>query len=104
MALIEVEMIAARFNQLVQLLASAGPIAIGILHGLGPEPADRRVHLESSGGGAVSPRLRYPIWDAHGTLRRDLAARFNGRAGCESKRNRNHDDGDGLDQNIYEHH
>jgi hypothetical protein len=37
MALIEVEMIAARFNQLVQLLTSAGPIPIGILHGLGPE-------------------------------------------------------------------
>jgi hypothetical protein len=37
MAFIEVEMIEARFNQLVQLLTSAGPIPIGILHGLGPE-------------------------------------------------------------------
>lgn len=37
MALIEVEMIAEKFNQLVQLLASAGPIPIGILQRLGPE-------------------------------------------------------------------
>ncbi|AYC30979.1 hypothetical protein D3880_00630 [Pseudomonas cavernae] len=35
MALIEIEMLEQRFNQLVHLLVSAGPIPIGILSGLG---------------------------------------------------------------------
>ena len=35
MALIEVEMIVTRFNQLVQSLASAGPIPIGVWDSLG---------------------------------------------------------------------
>jgi hypothetical protein len=37
MAFIEVELLVSKFNSLVQLLASAGPIPMGVVNGLGPD-------------------------------------------------------------------
>jgi hypothetical protein len=60
MALIEIELLSSKFNQLVQFLASAGPIPIGVLTALGPNRLIAEFTWNSVSVGAAPPGFNVP--------------------------------------------